>query len=71
MPAPRNPSLVRRTAYAICDADTSVENMKHGHRCTRGGCLVGGRELCIAFAQAKAAIAVVEAREALANDIAA
>jgi hypothetical protein len=64
---PDRPSLRARMAYAICDADISLEDMKHRYRCDQGGCLVG-RGLCIAFKQAKAALKVVEAEEAVSGE---
>ena len=44
-----------RLAREICDADQSLEDMKHGHRCRRQGCLDGHYTLCMAWRQANAA----------------
>jgi hypothetical protein len=41
--------------HAICDADSSLEDFKHGHRCRLKGCIIP-RETCMAWKQAQAAI---------------
>ncbi len=44
-----------RMAHAICDADSTLEDFKHGHRCLKTGCLVP-HDVCVAWQQARAAI---------------
>jgi hypothetical protein len=42
-------------AHAICDADPTLEDFKHGYRCSRVGCQVP-HDICVAWRQARAAI---------------
>ena len=52
----RVPGLeVELMAHALCDADASLEDMKHGRRCVLRGCLVP-QDRCIAFHQADALV---------------
>ncbi len=62
MPIPRNPSLIRRITFAICDADRSLEDIKHRHRCRLRGCLAG-EGICMAKRQAEAVMDLLAAQD--------
>jgi hypothetical protein len=52
-------SRLARIAQAICDADVSLEDMKHGYRCAARGCLSVG-DPCVAHRQARAVTALLK-----------
>jgi hypothetical protein len=67
-----HPQSVARMARAICDADPTLEDMKHGYKCASYGCQEGNGA-CVAFRQAKAAARALErvTRHAREKDVAA